>query len=521
VWTNRYNAQRTGATNETTLTQANVGPGKFGLLFTRTVDGTIQAEPLYVPGLTIKGAMHNVVFVATENDTVYAFDADDPNASAPLWQQSMGPSIPSSGASTFACGDLQPTIGITSTPVIDTSNADPTQWTLYVEAKTLEGGSYKHKLHALDVTTGMDRTGSPVEITATVAGTGDGSSGGMVAFDPQHQMDRPGLLLDHGVIYMAFASHCDSGNYHGWVMAYDAATLQQKAVFITTPNTGRGGIWQSGMGLTTDGSGSIYFVAGNSTKMLQPTPGKEFGLSAVRLTLNGSSFTVDDYWTESDFVNLNTGDNDLTSAAIIDMSTNLAFVGGKDAKIHVLDRTSMGHYTAPPGPDAIVQTVPVVVTNPIQYKSGHMHGSPVLWSGPDGMHIFVWPEQSPLQDFTVSPSTKPPLSATPVKKGMILPPHPGGMVTVSSNGTMAGTGILWAALVPDPTKDAWHSIVPGTLYAFNAEDVSKPALWTSDLNTSDNLGLFAKFCPPTVANGRVYIGTATTTNALHVYGLKP
>jgi hypothetical protein len=472
VWTNRYNKQRTGATTiESTLTTANVGGGTFGLLFSLPVDGTIQAQPLYVPGLTVNGTMHNVVFVATENNTVYAFDADDPTASAPLWQQSMGPAISLDASTAFACKDLQPEIGITSTPVIDTSNADPTAWTLYVEAKTLEAGVFHHKLHALDVTTGAERMGSPVDIAATVPGTGDGSDNGMIEFDAEHHLQRPGLLLDQGLIYMGFASHCDSGAYHGWVMAYDAATLQQQGVFITTPNTGRGGIWQSGMGLSTDGN-SVYFVAGNSTKMLEPTPGEEFGLSVGRLNLSGGAFSVADYWTESDFVNLNAGDYDLTSGAIIDSASNLMFVGGKDAAIHVIDRTQMGNYTPPPGPDAIVQTVPVIVTNMIKYKSGHMHGSPVLWTGSNGTHVYVYPEQSPLQEYDVDPSGSPPVNPTPVTNTMVLPPHPGGMVTISSNGTMAGTGILWAALVSDSTLDAWHSIVPGTLYAFDAEDVS-------------------------------------------------
>jgi hypothetical protein len=465
--------------------------------------------------------MHNVVFVETENDTVYAFDADDPMASAPLWKQSMGTAASLNASSAFACKDLQPMVGITSTPVIDTSNADPNQWTLYVEAKTLDAGTFHHKLHALDITSGTERAGSPVEIAATVPGTGDGSSGGMITFNAEHQMQRPGLLLEQGTIYMGFASHCDSGAYHGWVFAYDAATLKQTGVFITTPNTGRGGIWQSGMGLSTDGTG-VYIVDGNSTKMVQPSPGKEFGLSAVKLTLNGGAFSVADYWTESDFVNLNTGDYDLTSAAIIDSASNLMFVGGKDAKIHVIDRTNMGKYTPPPGPDAIVETVPVMITNMIQYKSGHMHGSPVLWTGSTGAHVYVWPEQSPLQEYAFDASASPPVNPKPVTNTMILPPHPGGMVTISSNGTMAGTGILWAALVTSSTADAWHTIVPGALYALDAEDVSKAPLWTSDMNASrDALGLFAKFCPPTVANGKVYIGTATTTNALRVYGLMP
>jgi hypothetical protein len=534
VWTNRYGNARTGAqTAETILTQANVSGGKFGLLFSRMVEGTIQAQPLYVPALTIAGKMHNVVIVATHHDLVYAFDADDPSAATPLWKQSLGTAVPFAASSALACHDLQPEAGIASTPVIDTSaGADPTTWTLYVEAKTFEGATFHHRVHALDLTTGMERAGSPVEISGAVAGTGEGSAGGMITFDPEHQMNRPGLLLDNGVLYIAFASHCDSGTYHGWVFAYDAKTLTKKAIFNTTPSGTRGGIWQSGMGMSADGKGGVYFVAGNSAHNtpIPYAPGN-YGLSAVRLTLGASGLTVSDFWTESNFSTLNMGDYDLTSTAVLDLDSNLAFVGGKDARIHVLDRTNMGKYTAGMDADKIVQTVNVTVMYNITYKSGHMHGSPAYWKGPTGYHLFVYPEQSPLQDYAVTPTATMPVNPKPVMNGGFIPPHPGGMVTVSSNGTMAGTGVLWVGLVTNPMADVWHMFANGTLAAYNAEDISKAPLWTSDQAPMgrDALGTFAKFCTPVVANGKVYIGTARQTvtdpngmptlNALRVYGL--
>jgi hypothetical protein len=524
VYTNRYNNQRTGAiTSETILTPATVGGAKFALLFSLPVDGTITAQPLYVPGLTIGGAMHNIVFVATQHNSVYAFDADHapPAAPAPpyLWTKSMGPAPTKLQVPTMSCNDLQPETGITSTPTIDTSNPDPNMWTLFVEAKTIEGAAFHHRLHALSVTDGSDRV-----TAADVAGTQAGQT-----FNAQIALQRPGLLLDNGTVYLGFASHCDGGAYHGWVMAYDAKTLTQQGVFLTTPTTTEGGIWQSGMGMSADGKGGVYFVAGNSNNHAATAyKAGDYGLTAGRLTLDVTTktFTVADFWTESDFSNLNVGDYDLTSSAVLDPGSNLVFVGAKDGKIHVLDRTNMGKYTPPAGTmpaDKIVQTVPLQFTL-VQYKSGHSHGGPVIWNGPSGMRMFTWPEQGPVQVFAVTPTAAMPVNPMPVMSPSSVPnpPHPGGMLTLSSNGAMPGTGILWAGVVPNPALDAWHTIVPGSLYAFDAEHVEMGPIWTSDKNaTRDALGLFSKFCAPTVANGHVYIGTANNTNMLRVYGLLP
>jgi hypothetical protein len=525
VWTNRYNSQRTGATTvETQLTQANVGQaGKFGLLFSRQVDGTVQAQPLYVPGITINGATHNVVFVATFHNSVYAFDADDPAQSAPLWTRNLGPSVPASAA-IFQCADIIPEAGISSTPVIDTLTT-----TMYVVAKTLEAGVYHIRLHALDILTGAERQ-TNVDIKATAPGTAGDSDAGLITLNLMAHQQRPALLLENGVLYLAFGSHCDiKPYYHGWVQAYDAPTLALRGTFITTPAGNQGGIWQSGMGLSSDGTG-VYFVAGNGD--IDPTGmHAQFGESVGRLQLGAAGLAVADFWTPAAAIYFSTHDLDLTSGVVIGPG-RYAFVGGKTGRFFVLDRTNMGGYQ--PTGDQIVQSVNYAfdVTGAKIYDggggiaadiAGHLHGSPVYWDGPTGGRIFVFPEEGTLQAFSFDAAA----AANPVNptaigvNATVKPTHPGGIVTVSSNGTAPGSGIVWASLALHGTN-AWHSLVAGVLYAFNAEDVSK-VLWRSDQNAADALGLFAKFCPPTVVNGRLYIGTAinvsNNTAFLRVYGL--
>ena len=263
VLTQHYDNSRTGQdTSETILTPSNVNSTQFGKLFAQPIDGQAYAQPLYVPNLLIGNSTHNVVFVATEADSVYAFDADS-NSGAnanPLWKASLIDTAhgAASGAmpvtsTQVGCTDIEPNIGITSTPVID-----PASGTMYVEAKSYEGGNYIHRLHALNITTGAEKSPGPVVITATVNGTGDGSSGGKLIFNPLMQHSRPGILLSNGIIYMAFASHCDFSPYHGWVFAYDAATFAQKGVLNTTANGGLGGVWMSGTGLAADSTGNVY-----------------------------------------------------------------------------------------------------------------------------------------------------------------------------------------------------------------------------------------------------------------------
>ena len=267
VLTQHNDNARTGQnTSETILNTSNVNANEFGKLFAMPVDGQVYAQPLYVPGVTINGGVHNVVIIATENDSVYAYDADSTSAVL-LWKTkaSLVDAAHGAGAgetalnsaTTTGCGDM-PQVGITSTPVID-----PTSKTIYVEAKSTNGTNYFHRLHALDLLTGNEKTPGPVVITGTVSGTGDGSSNGQLAFDNLHQLNRPGLLLLNGTIYLAYASHCDHSPYHGWLFAYDAATFTQKSVYVTSPNGGMGGFWMSGAGVAADASGNIFIASGN------------------------------------------------------------------------------------------------------------------------------------------------------------------------------------------------------------------------------------------------------------------
>jgi hypothetical protein len=512
VWTNRYDNSRTGATlSETILTPATVGGGKFGLLFSLPVDGTVQAQPLYVPGVTMPaGGTHNVLVVGTENDSVYAFDAD---TGAGLWQQSLGTPFPLANADgsnpVFGCQDLFPVIGINATPVVDTATG-----TLYVLAKTSQGGAAHQFLHALDLTTGVDRTGSPVEITATAAGSGTGSVGGQIAFDPRIELPRPGLLLYNGIVYLGWAGHCDVSPWHGWVMAYDARSLAQRGAYLDTPNGNAGGIWQSGIGLSADATG-VYFVSGNGDFDATGANGNNTnkGVSVGRLTLGDAGLTEVDSYTPYNAAALNAGDNDLSTGAVIGPGTNYLYMAGKDSHLRVLNRANLGGFHA--GGDQIVQD--------IDMGGGHVHGGPVFWNGSKPT-LFVWNESHPLNGYAVMAGGQLATSASSTSAIGYNPPHPGAIVTASSNAATARTGVVWASTLTQAVSgtydSAWHHIVAGELYAFDAEDVSK-MLWNSEQNAADSLGLFAKFCPPIVVNGKVYVGTATTTNAVRVYGLNP
>src|SRR5580692_4425215 len=303
VLTQKNDVARTGQNlQETTLNTSNVNVSGFGKIFYRTVDGFIYAQPLYVPGLTIQGATHNVVYVATEHNSVYAFDADNPNEPAPLWQVNLGTSVPSqdiciiSGDTNPAdCPyyDISPEIGITSTPVIDNVAG-----LIYVVARTKNtaNNTYHDYLHALNLLTGADELGGPIEIIGQVNGTGTGSSGGVVAFQPVYQHQRPALLLENGVLYIAFGSVGDIGGvYHGWVMSYNASTLQQEAIFNDTPNGDDGGIWSAGQGPVADTSGNIYFMTGNGDFNANVAGGTYYGDSFIKFS--GSSLAVADYFT--------------------------------------------------------------------------------------------------------------------------------------------------------------------------------------------------------------------------------
>ncbi len=318
VLTQHNDNARTGQNlNETVLSTSNVNQNTFGKLFWRTVDGFIYAQPLYVPGLTIQGATHNVVYVATQHNSVYAFDADDPNAPLPLWQVNLGTPVPSQDICIITgdtnpadCPyyDISPEIGITSTPVID-----PIAGIIYVvnRTKNTSNSTYHDYIHALNLTTGVEELGGPVEIIGQVSGTGTGSVGGIVTFDPTYHHQRPALLLLNGALYLAFGSVGDIGTWHGWVMTYNASTLQQEAVFGVAPDGSEGGIWSSGQGLVADASGNVYVMTGNGDFNANVNGGRNYGDSFVKFS--GPSLTVTDYFTPSDQGTLNANNIDLGS----------------------------------------------------------------------------------------------------------------------------------------------------------------------------------------------------------------
>ncbi len=317
VLTQHNDLNRSGTNlQETVLTTTNVAGGTFGKLFARAVDGQIYAQPLYVGGGI---GTHNVVYVATEHNSVYAFDADDPAATSPLWHVSLGTPVPSTDMT--GCVDLTPEVGITGTPVID-----PVSKTLYVVAKTKVSGAYSQALHALDIATGTERPGSPVTLQGTVAGTGGGSVSGQIAFDPFRQHNRAGLTLVNGVVHIAFASHCDVGAYHGWILSYDASTLARVSQYATTPNGTLGGIWMAGQGLAADSDGSLYFLSGNGTS--DTTNGTNLGMAAVKVTpgaggqLGTASWFIP--WNQS---SLNSGDLDLGSGGALLVPSRDASLG--------------------------------------------------------------------------------------------------------------------------------------------------------------------------------------------------
>jgi hypothetical protein len=508
VWTNRNDNDRSAATtHETALTVASVSSPRFGLLFSRAVVGQIYAQPLYVPSVNFPGrGARAVVFVATAHNMVYAFDAADPAASAPLWSMNLGPSVPNEDVGDPApCVDMTPEIGITATPVIDLATS-----TLYVEAKSKEAGAYVHRLHALDLATGAERFGGPTVITASVPGTGAGNEDGTVTFDPLRQHSRPGLLLSNGTVYLAFASHCDREPYHGWILGYDAATMRRAVVYNTTANGESGGIWQSGMGLSADAAGDLYYASGNGTFDPMATP-PQMGNSAVRLRRAGGSLTMVDWFTPYNQSSLNELDYDFGSTGVeLIPGTTLALVGSKQGRLYLFDRGSMGHFNTGAS-DGQIRQVFLATANE---EYSNIHGAPVFWASPSGTLAYVWGESDFLKAYRFDGMrfTTTPAATSEIMAGSGMP---GGMLALSSNGSAAGSGVVWASI--PVTEDANMRVVPGVLRAFDAADVTHE-IWNSEHTPADSIGSFAKFVIPTVANGRVYM--ATFSGRLNVYGLR-
>lgn len=510
VLTQRYDNARSGANlRETLLNPSNVNAKGFGKLFSRDVDGEIYAQPLIVSKLRMPGkGVRSVVFVATQHNSVYAFDAQNPEAQDPFWQVQLGPPVPVADVGQ-ACGtysDFSREIGITGTPVIDKVSQ-----TLYVVARTkTSDGRYHQKLHALDIRTGKDRLGSPREIQASVPGTGKGSAKGKLAFDPKIHNQRPALLLHQGAVYISWAAHCDTGPYHGWIIGYDARTLKQTTAFCTTPNGEGAGIWQSGVGPVVDETGHIYVINGNgSVDTDKPALRKtEFGSSFLKLRVQAGKLSVADWFTPYNYTSLNEADLDTGSTSVILVpGTPLLIAGSKAGVMYVLNRDRMGGFNMF-ADSQIVQRFPA--------SPGFMYSTPIYWHREGSRPwIYSWGVDDRLKAFEAEETR---INPSPVSQSTaaISSPRPGGFLSLSANGFDPQSGVLWAL---QPVENANQKVTSGILRAFDAGDLSRE-LWNSNASgTRDDVGLFAKFCVPTVANGRVY--AASFSNQLHVFGLNP
>jgi hypothetical protein len=505
VLTHHNDNGRTGRNlNETTLNTSTVNVSNFGKLFTRAVVGQIYAQPLYVPNLHIGGKTRNVIYVATEHNTVYAFDADDASTSLPLWKVNLGTSVPSpdicNHPSPGCYNDLMPEIGITSTPVIDSSTG-----TIYVVAKTKNtaNNTYRFKLHALDLITHSEKFGGPVEISAP-------------GFVPLNENNRPGLLLANGAIYIGFGSVGDFRQWHGFVFEYNASTpLARRSVFNDTPGSGAngGGIWAGQQGLVADTEipNNVYVSTSNGTFDVN-TGGPDYASSILKLsTTNG--LKVADYFAPDNQSFLNGKNADLGAGGpVLLPDTTVLVAGGKDGILRVVDTTNMGKFN--PTLNANLQNFQA--TN--VYPNGMIMGSPIYWNSPKhGPVVYLWGPSDVIKAWQLSGQT---FDTTPVSQGQIT--SPAGIsneaaMSLSADGSETSTGIVWAAR--SYSGDANAQAQPGILHAFDATDLTHE-LWNSNQNPArDNLGNYAKFSPPTVANGKVYL--ATFSNELVVYGLNP
>jgi hypothetical protein len=538
VSTYHNNLSRDGTnTHEFALTTANVTTATFGKLFSCATDGAIYGQPLWVPSLAVGGAMHNVALVATEHDSLYAFDADA-SPCATLWRANLMDAphggtagetpVTSSGTGALVgsgYGDIAPEVGVTGTPVID-----PATNTLYVVSKSANASSQVfQRLHAIDITTGNERV-SPRSIDATisVAGTGAGSVGGQVAFDPRNQNQRPGLVLYNGVVYVAWASHEDHDPYHGWVIGFSAATLAPatNAVFNTTPNQvgaatySRGGIWMGGGAPAVDSAGNIYCITGNGT--FDANIGRaNYGDSVLKLT-TANGLAVADYFTPLDQATLDANDTDFGSGAatvLIDQplapAPHLVVGGGKQGNLFLLNRDNLGKFNS--STNHVVETVNV--GNPI-------FATPVFWQN----NLYVAGVSGALKQFAFDVNTGQfggaPASQSPSSYGF-----PGATPSLSANGTT--NAIVWAldnSQYCTPQSPGCGAVV---LHAYDATNLATE-LWNSSQASGnrDKAGNAVKFTVPTVANGRVYVGTrgnntggadssTSVPGELEVYGLFP
>ncbi len=480
---------------ETLLTPANVNSTSFGLLRFLSTDGKVDAQPLYLSQLTVQGSAHNVVFVATENDTVYAFDAD---SGAVLWQVSLLGSGEAPSDMVDSCDQTTPTIGVTATPVID--RAAGAHGTLFVAAmsKTTATATYHQRLHALDVTTGTESLNGPMEIAASYP-----IAGGSMTFAPEAYEERAALLLSQGTIYTSFTSHCDVPPYSGWVIAYSESNLAQTAVFNAAPNSGGGGpsIWMSGGGPAADAAGNVYLLTANgafeTTLDANGFPDQsDYGNSFLKLASSGGTLSVADYFTMYNEVVESNSDQDLGSGGILllpdltdatNTTRRLAVGAGKDGNLYVVDRDNMGKFNASANNNWQVL---------IDALGGGIWSTPAYYSST----VYYGPNNGPLMAFSISNAR---LAAASSSATSFT--YPGTAPAVSANGSTGG--IVWAH----------ENASPAVLHAYDASDLTHELYNSSQAaNGRDQFGAGNKFITPVIIGGKVFVGTQ---NGVAVFGL--
>lgn len=496
VLTYHNNNARTGLNpQETQLTLSNVNYTTFGLLFVLPVDGLVDAEPLYLSSLSVGGVTRNVLIVATEHDSVYAFDAD---TGATLWHVTTL----KAGETTSddrGCSQVTPEIGITSTPVI----YRPSQGTpvIYLVAMSKDSsGNYHQRLHALNAITGAELLNGPVDINAKYPGTGDDSKNGYVFFDPAQYKERAGLLRIGATIYLTWASHCDYRPYTGWVMGYSASTLKQTTVLNLTPNGNEGAVWGSGAGMAADNAGNIFLLDANgvfdTTLNSKGFPGSgDYGNAFLRLS-TASGLAVADYFEMDNEAIENQTDTDLGSGGAVLVNINdsngklwqLAVGAGKDSNLYVVDRTNMGKFDSEQ--NDIYQELDGALP-------GGIWSMPAVWNG----NVYFGPVGGPILDYQFRDAK---LLSSPVAKTKQRFPYPGVSPSISTN---AGEdAILWATTFTNP----------GILFAFKAQTLQMLYNSTQAPKGRDHFGSGNKFITPMITNGKVYVGTL---NGVGVFGL--
>jgi outer membrane protein assembly factor BamB len=474
-----------------------VNRSSFGKLFAILADGKVDAQPLYLPNLSISGKEQNLLFVATEHGSVYAFNAD---TGTQIWHVST-PLSGETSSDDHGCSQITPEIGVTATPVIDPKSGP--HGTIYVVAMSRDGsGKYHQRLHALDVITGTEEFGGPKEIQASFPGTGDNSSNGTVVFDPGQQVDRPGLLLLNGVIYTSWGSHCDIRPYTGWIIGYNESTLAQVNVLNVTPNGNEGAFWMSGAGPAADSSGNIYALDANgsfdSTLNAQglPTQG-DFGNAFLKISTTSNQLAVADYFEMMNQDSENSTDTDLGSGGALvlpdlkDASGNtrhLAVGAGKDSNIYVVDRDGMGKFNS--SSNNIYQEVDGVLSGGIWSMPAYFNNT--VYFGSVGNNI---------QSFSISNAR---LGSSPSSQTNTQFEYPGATPSISANGT--SSAIIWAA----------ENTNPAVLHAYDAVNLANELYNSNQSGGRDQFGTGNKFIVPTVVNGKVYVGTA---NGVGVFGL--